>query len=123
MGKPAGTGKPILVISASPAPFPPRRSRQVPSPSALPAPNKYTHFFTVVLASHKLSAAFIVIAGDLLQGPKINVGTPTLVELKKNFNSTLPLFSANLGEIRDGGELAEQLRKQGKTVLPHLFLV
>src|SRR5436853_3616892 len=50
MVKPAGTGNPILVISARPAPLPPSRSRQVPSPSALPAPKKYTHFFTVRLA-------------------------------------------------------------------------
>src|SRR5882762_7867770 len=50
MVNPAGTGRPILVISARPAPLPPRSSRQVPSPSALPAPKKYTHFFTVRLA-------------------------------------------------------------------------
>src|SRR6266702_4702565 len=32
MVKPAGTGRLILVISASPAPFPPSTSRQLPSP-------------------------------------------------------------------------------------------
>src|SRR6266700_1547831 len=50
MVNPAGTGKPILVISARPAPLPPRRSRQVPSPSALPAPKEYIHLLTVRLA-------------------------------------------------------------------------
>src|SRR6266403_2389124 len=49
MVKPAGTGSPILVISARPAPFPPNKSRHSPLPSALPAPKKYTHFFTVTL--------------------------------------------------------------------------
>src|SRR5689334_25263304 len=97
MVKPAGTGKPILVISARPAPFPPRRSRQVPSPSALPAPKKYTHFFTVVLASHKLPAALIVIAGDLLQGPKIKFRNADVggVEVKLYFDPT-----ALLGQSR-----------------------
>jgi hypothetical protein len=53
----------------------------VPSPSALPAPKKYTHFFTVVLASHKFFAALIVIAEELLVRPqKRNVGTPTLID-------------------------------------------
>src|ERR1700720_1859188 len=49
MVKPAGTGSPILVISARPAPLPPNNSRHSPLPSALPAPKKYTHFFTVTL--------------------------------------------------------------------------
>jgi len=40
MVKPAGTGRPILVISARPAPLPPSRSRQELSPSALPDPKK-----------------------------------------------------------------------------------
>jgi hypothetical protein len=39
---PGGTGSPIAVISARPAPFPPRRSRRFGSPSALPSPKKYT---------------------------------------------------------------------------------
>src|SRR6058998_3986431 len=46
MVKPAGTGNPIFVISARPAPLPPSRSRQVPSPSALPAP-KNTPIFSL----------------------------------------------------------------------------
>src|SRR5207302_8732602 len=43
MVKPGGTGSPILAISASPAPLPPRRSRISARPSALPLPNAYTH--------------------------------------------------------------------------------
>ena len=41
---PGGTGTPAFVISASPAPLPPRTSRMVPVPSALPSPKKYTYF-------------------------------------------------------------------------------
>src|SRR2546425_13000118 len=42
--KPGGTGRPALVISASPAPLPPSVSRIVRSPSALPLPKKNTCF-------------------------------------------------------------------------------
>src|SRR5688572_9687131 len=42
---PAGTGRPALVISANPAPLPPRVSFIVRLPSALPFPKKYTNFF------------------------------------------------------------------------------
>ena len=42
--KPGGTGNPKLLISASPAPFPPRRSRIPVLPSARPSPNSYTNF-------------------------------------------------------------------------------
>ena len=44
MVKPGGTGRPALVISASPAPLPPRTSFILPLPSALPPPKKYTYF-------------------------------------------------------------------------------
>ena len=37
---PGGTGKPALVISARPAPLPPRTSFIRPLPSALPSPKK-----------------------------------------------------------------------------------
>src|SRR3981081_4553848 len=40
MVKPGGTGSPALVISATPAPLPPSRSRI----EALPSSNRYTHF-------------------------------------------------------------------------------
>src|SRR5438105_11571234 len=42
---PGGTGRPALVISARPDPFPPSVSFIVRSPSALPLPKKYTYFF------------------------------------------------------------------------------
>src|SRR5512136_1948631 len=44
--KPGGTGRPALVISARPEPFPPSTSFIVRSPSALPFANAYTYFFT-----------------------------------------------------------------------------
>src|SRR3954467_5040551 len=40
MVKPGGTGRPALVISARPAPFPPRRSRR----DAFPSRKSQTHF-------------------------------------------------------------------------------
>src|SRR5712691_2068993 len=45
MVNPGGTGRPALVISARPEPFPPSVSRIVRSPSALPLPKKNTCFF------------------------------------------------------------------------------
>src|SRR5206468_9978382 len=45
MVKPGGTGRPALVISASPDPLPPSRSFIDRLPSALPLPKKYTYFF------------------------------------------------------------------------------
>src|SRR2546421_6821751 len=44
MVKPAGTGRPMLVISARLAPLPPRRFFMSALPSALPPPKKYTYF-------------------------------------------------------------------------------
>src|SRR5205809_688588 len=44
MVNPGGTGSPARVISATPAPLPPSRSRM----SLFPSSNRYTHFFWVV---------------------------------------------------------------------------
>src|SRR6478735_6772460 len=44
MVKPGGTGRPALVISARPAPLPPRSSFILPLPSALPSPKKNTYW-------------------------------------------------------------------------------
>src|SRR6267143_6506961 len=44
MVKPAGTGRPAFVISARPAPLPPRRSRIFALPSAFLFAKRYTHF-------------------------------------------------------------------------------
>src|SRR4029077_4230691 len=43
MVNPAGTGRPMLVISARLAPLPPRRSFMSARPSALPLPKKETY--------------------------------------------------------------------------------
>src|SRR6202795_771808 len=47
--KPGGTGRPAFVISARPAPLPPRTSFIFPLPSALPPPKKYTYLVEVDL--------------------------------------------------------------------------
>jgi len=44
MVKPGGTGTPRLAISATLAPFPPRRSRIAAAPSARGPPKRYTNF-------------------------------------------------------------------------------
>src|SRR5437879_8153639 len=68
MVKPGGTGRPARVISATPAPLPPRRSRI----AALPSSNRYTHlcvrgrrarpsgltFFTLAFAVFAVSCFF-----------------------------------------------------------------
>src|SRR5205823_249226 len=82
MVKPAGTGRPILVISARPAPLPPRRSRQVPSPSALPAPKKYTHFFTVRLACRLCSCGTLVLPPPFSNGGRNICRRPDFQRLK-----------------------------------------
>src|SRR5215813_10617112 len=48
MVKPGGTGMPRLVISARPAPLPPRRFLISALPSALPSPKKYTNFCAII---------------------------------------------------------------------------
>ena len=54
--KPGGTGRPAFVISASPAPFPPRSSRIFALPSALPFAKRYTHFVRAPLAFARVGA-------------------------------------------------------------------
>src|SRR3954451_6250252 len=51
MVKPAGTGKPKLVISARLAPFPPSSARIEASPSVPLGPNEYTYFSAMTSAS------------------------------------------------------------------------
>src|SRR5260370_25476125 len=122
MVKPAGTGRPILVISARPAPLPPRRSRKVPSLSGLPAPKKCTHFFTVRLACRIWSCGILAAATVLERRPK-TVGAPTLKTSSKTLDCLTPLFTANFREIRNGCELAEQFRQQGQTVVANGFIL
>src|SRR3954468_12947116 len=65
MVKPGGTGSPALLISARPAPLPPRTSFILPLPSALPPPNEYTYLvagfapFTGASASGTVIVAMI----------------------------------------------------------------
>ena len=51
MVNPGGTGTPARLISARPAPLPPRVSFIFPSPSAVPPPKAYTYFFIAFLFS------------------------------------------------------------------------
>src|ERR1700739_4109027 len=60
MVKPGGTGRPALVISAKPAPLPPRTSFILPLPSALPPPNEYTYLVAVFLEVALLLSAIAV---------------------------------------------------------------
>src|ERR1039458_4531483 len=57
MVNPGGTGRAALVISARPAPLPPRVSFILPLPSALPPPKEYTYLtaLTVGVAIASLS--------------------------------------------------------------------
>src|SRR6266704_3539595 len=58
MVNPGGTGRPAFVISARPAPLPPRSSFILPLPSALPPPNEYTY----------LVAGFVLLDGTSVSG-------------------------------------------------------
>src|SRR5437763_14840598 len=93
MVKPAGTGRPILVISARPAPLPPRRSRQVPSPYALPAPKKYTHLFTVRLAGRIWSCGTLAAATVLGRRPAELSARGLLESSSKTLDYLARLFS------------------------------
>src|SRR5208282_711443 len=57
MVKPGGTGRPAFVISARPAPLPPRTSFILPLPSALPPPKKYTYCVVAGFAAGGFVAA------------------------------------------------------------------
>src|SRR5579864_611854 len=57
MVNPGGTGSPARVISATPAPFPPRRSRI----DALPSSNRYTHFLAAGLRARPLALTFLAL--------------------------------------------------------------
>src|SRR5882762_7481561 len=60
--KPGGTGSPALVISARPAPLPPRTSFIFPLPSALPPPKEYTYFVAAgFVDADFVSAGFVSI--------------------------------------------------------------
>ncbi len=60
--KPDGTGRPAFVISARPAPLPPRSARIFALPSALPPANRYTHFWAFAFGAAAV-AFFARVAG------------------------------------------------------------
>src|SRR5215471_1411887 len=68
MVNPGGTGRPALVISARPAPLPPRTSFILPLPSALPPPNEYTYLVAaglfVVFFSFTSASGRVIVAID-----------------------------------------------------------
>src|SRR5262249_10765669 len=68
MVKPGGTGRPSEVISARPAPFPPRRSRRVGSPSALPSPNEKTNFMGAPLYTMTDGAGVVICHHPTMRG-------------------------------------------------------
>ena len=85
MVNPAGTGSPIAVISASPAPFPPKRLFIEPLPSALPPPKKYTYLdFSIALSSQ------IILNNPL----KEKVKTSVFSEIALNARPVLQLYLA-----------------------------
>src|SRR5579872_4950005 len=65
MVKPGGTGRPALVISARPAPFPPSSSFILPLPSALPPPKKYTYLVGLELVTSWCVSGSVIVATDL----------------------------------------------------------
>src|ERR1700722_10487936 len=94
--KPGGTGSPALVISARPAPLPPRSSFILPLPSALPPPKEKTYlvaeFFSVV---PKVSGRVCVAIMSVL---------PLLFRRFFGFFA----FGHDFGEIGDGGKFFQQ---------------
>src|SRR6516225_8764047 len=104
MVKPGGTGRPALVISARPAPLPPRTSFILPLPSALPAPKKYT-YFTSLLG---------VVTATSLSGRVVVAMISPLLYLFRFLT-----FGHDLGEVRDRRELMEQGPQKSEAVRPN----
>src|SRR4029077_12053995 len=102
--KPGGTGRPAFVISARPAPLPPRTSFILPFPSALPPPKKYTNL---------TSGLLLVLTSTALSGRVV-------VAINKSFTVSGILgffaFSHDLGEVRDRGKFFKQCLEKRETV-------
>src|ERR1043165_7857831 len=105
--KPGGTGKPALVISARPAPLPPRTSFILPSPSALPPPNEYTYLVPLVLVCFVSTSGSVVVA----------IIRPLL------FWGFFGAFSHNLGKISDGGKTFEEFLKYCQSICTNINIV
>src|SRR6201990_2225557 len=65
MVNPGGTGKPRLAISARLAPLPPKRSRMLALPSALPSPKVNTHLPDFTASATDLDAGAFLTAAAL----------------------------------------------------------
>src|SRR6266849_1750579 len=66
MVNPGGTGNPALVISARPAPLPPRSSFILPLPSAVPPPKEYTYLVALLaLGLPLLPGDWISVSGSV----------------------------------------------------------
>src|ERR1017187_10109083 len=107
MVKPGGTGRPTLVISASPEPLPPRTSFILPLPSALPPPKEYTYFVVVGFASMISASGRVVVA---------------IYRSSFLFRRFLT-FGHDLGEVRDRGEFLNHGLQQSQAIGTEILVV
>src|SRR5207302_9726663 len=99
--KPGGTGMPRAVISASPAPLPPRRSLPRPAPSATPFPKKKIRF---------TEPASLMVGSDGFR--------PLGFALRTRIASFL---HDDLGKIRQTRKFFLNRGQQGKAVAPQVL--
>src|SRR5712692_7716590 len=104
MVKPGGTGNPALVISARPAPLPPRSSFILPLPSALPPPKEKTY----------LVAAFLSVVPMLVSGRVCVAIMGVRPLLFRRFFGFFAI-SHDFGEIGDGGKFFQQRLQECQT--------
>src|ERR1700732_2462643 len=97
MVNPGGTGRPAFVISAKPAPLPPRSSFILPLPSALPPPKEKTY----------LVAEFFSVFSTLVSG-RVCVAIMRVRPLLFRRFFEFFAFGHDLGEIGDGGKFFQQ---------------
>src|SRR5688572_2894277 len=124
MVKPGGTGSPALVISASPAPFPPSTSFMLPLPSARPLPKKYTYWVEISRCISGV-ASFIRVAlssslTKLVWGRRPARGSPGF---RPGRGSPLLSRCHHLGKIRDGRESVQQLLQQRQPLAAQLLVL
>src|SRR4051794_41085312 len=105
MVKPGGTGSPALVISARPAPLPPRSSFILPLPSALPPPKEKTY-----LVADFFSAVPTVVSGRVCVA--IMKVRPLLF---RRFFEFLAV-GHDFREIGDGGKFFQQSLQQSQSI-------
>src|SRR5271169_1982384 len=126
MVKPGGTGRPAFVISARPAPLPPRTSFILPLPSAAPPPKKYTYFvaagFVVVgfVAAGFASAGFVSMIPVSGRVVVAMYGSSSFYYLL--FRRFLA-FGHDLGEIGDRGEFFNHRLQQCQAIGAEIVIV